>query len=103
MTDRPPLYFQHAGHSRTIVGIEHTASKKVNFILFDPSRKPSSAMKDYASGKPFKKDLSNELLKPYRVSIEELAKKKNEYQILRYMHSFLELTRQSSRWNDGYC
>jgi len=60
-------------------------------------------MKEYASGKPAEKDVNNGLLKPYRVSIEELAKKKNEYQILRYTHSFLELTRQSSRWNDGYC
>jgi len=60
-------------------------------------------MKEYASGKPVKKDVSNELLKPYRVSIEELAKKKNEYQILRYPYFFLELTCQSSRWNDGYC
>jgi hypothetical protein len=87
VTNRPPLYFQHQGHSRTIVGIEHTKSKKANLILFDPNRKPSSVMKQYASGTTFKKDMSDEVLKPYRVSIEELVKKKNEYQILRYAPS----------------
>jgi zinc finger-containing ubiquitin peptidase 1 len=81
--DRPPLYFQHSGHSRTIVGIEHLKSGKINFILFDPSKSPSSKIKDLAKGVVGKKNLSADILKPYRVSLEELAKKK-EYQILRY-------------------
>lgn len=32
----PPLYFQHQGHSRTIVGYEQT-STKFSLLLFDPS------------------------------------------------------------------
>lgn len=82
ISDRPPLYFQHSGHSRTIVGIEHLKSGKINFLLFDPSKSPSSKIKDMARGVVAKKNLSPEILKPYRVSLEDLAKKK-EYQILR--------------------
>lgn len=44
-------------------------------------------MKQYASGTTFKKEMSDEVLKPYRVSIEDLVKKKTEYQILRYAPS----------------
>ena len=84
ISDRPPLYFQHSGHSRTIIGIERLKSTKVNLLLFDPPRKPSSVVKDYAAGKVNKKkDLSDATLKPFRVSIDEIAKRK-EYQILRY-------------------
>ena len=36
--DKMPLYLQHQGHSRTIVGVEVTKSKNLNLILFDPGR-----------------------------------------------------------------
>jgi hypothetical protein len=84
ISDRPPLYFQHSGHSRSIVGIEHLQSKRINLLLFNPSYKPSSAVKEYAEGKIKKKDLSESVLKTFRVSLDEIAKKK-EYQILRYL------------------
>lgn len=32
----PPIYFQHAGHSMTIVGIEKTTDGKANLLVFDP-------------------------------------------------------------------
>ncbi|KAL0467363.1 peptidase family C78 domain-containing protein [Neurospora intermedia] len=35
-TDRPPIYFQHAGHSMTIIGLEHDKSGARNLIVFDP-------------------------------------------------------------------
>jgi hypothetical protein len=82
ISDRPPLYLQHAGHSRTIVGIEHLKSGKTNLILFDPGKSPSAKMKDLANGGVSKKNSSADLLRPFRVSIEELAKKR-EYQIVR--------------------
>ena len=78
---RPPLYFQHSGHSRTIVGVEHLKSGKINLLLFDPSKSPSSKVKEYAQGKIGKKNLSGEVLKPFRVAADDIAKKK-EYQIL---------------------
>jgi len=90
VTDLAPLYFQHSGHSRTIVGIEHLKSGKINLLIFDPSHKPSQAIKQYAQGNlKEKKDqnLWESILKPYRVSVEDIAKKK-EYQILRFSVSY---------------
>ena len=36
--DKMPLYLQHQGHSRTIVGVEVTKSQDLNLLLFDPGR-----------------------------------------------------------------
>lgn len=36
-TFKPPLYLQHQGHSRTIVGIEKLKDKSVRLLIFDPS------------------------------------------------------------------
>lgn len=41
-TFKPPLYLQHQGHSRTIVGCERTQTGKVNLIMFDPCLKPEA-------------------------------------------------------------
>ncbi|KAJ3304912.1 hypothetical protein HDU76_005101, partial [Blyttiomyces sp. JEL0837] len=37
VTSKPPLYFQHSGHSRTIVGLEVTNDQR-NLIVFDPGK-----------------------------------------------------------------
>ncbi|GJJ75532.1 zinc finger-containing ubiquitin peptidase 1 [Entomortierella parvispora] len=37
-TKKPPLYMQHQGHSRTIVGIEVLDSGELNLLVFDPGR-----------------------------------------------------------------
>ncbi|KAK3577412.1 hypothetical protein CHS0354_032260 [Potamilus streckersoni] len=34
---KPPLYLQHLGHSRTIVGVEEWKDKSLRLLLFDPS------------------------------------------------------------------
>lgn len=39
ITNKPPLYLQHQGHSRTVVGIELLKSGKRNLIMFDPGRR----------------------------------------------------------------
>lgn len=36
MTGRPPIYFQHQGHSMTIVGLEKTGRGERNLLVFDP-------------------------------------------------------------------
>lgn len=42
-SEKPPLYFQHDGHSRTIVGIQVTSQQKggqqYNLLIFDPGHK----------------------------------------------------------------
>ncbi|KAI9030115.1 peptidase family C78-domain-containing protein [Phycomyces nitens] len=39
LTDQPPLYLQHSGHSRTIIGIEILKDGQRNLIMFDPGRR----------------------------------------------------------------
>ncbi|KAI0129269.1 DUF1671-domain-containing protein [Hypoxylon sp. NC0597] len=36
-TARAPIYFQHRGHSMTIIGIERTVNGNRNLLVFDPS------------------------------------------------------------------
>ncbi|CAG9467235.1 unnamed protein product [Pedinophyceae sp. YPF-701] len=45
VVDRPPLYFQHQGHSRTIVGVERPGGKTaddINLLVLDPQCHPST-------------------------------------------------------------
>ncbi|KAG0320607.1 hypothetical protein BGZ99_004405 [Dissophora globulifera] len=37
-TAKPPLYMQHQGHSRTIIGVELLQSGELNLLVFDPGR-----------------------------------------------------------------
>ncbi|KAF9580854.1 hypothetical protein BGW38_002336 [Lunasporangiospora selenospora] len=37
-TRRPPIYMQHQGHSRTIVGYELLENGEANLLVFDPGR-----------------------------------------------------------------
>ncbi|KAL1926628.1 hypothetical protein VTP01DRAFT_5523 [Rhizomucor pusillus] len=39
ITNRPPLYLQHSGHSRTVIGIELLKDGRRNLIMFDPGRR----------------------------------------------------------------
>jgi Peptidase family C78 len=79
ISDRAPLYFQHSGHSRTIVGVERLKSGTVNFLIFDPSKKPSSRAKNFGRASA---TASTDVLKPYRLSARELSKK-TKYSVLR--------------------
>jgi hypothetical protein len=52
----PPIYFQHEGHSRTIVGYEKLFTGKINLIIFDPLTNGKALLKtleDYANGNVF--------------------------------------------------
>ncbi|KAF3908730.1 hypothetical protein AA313_de0201810 [Arthrobotrys entomopaga] len=44
-TDKPPIYFQHHGHSMTIVGIEQYKDGNLCFICFDPMFSPTQNIK----------------------------------------------------------
>ncbi|KAI8372737.1 peptidase family C78-domain-containing protein [Radiomyces spectabilis] len=53
VTDRPPLYLQHSGHSRTVIGIEILEDGNRNLIMFDPGRRMlRSYHSDYPRGAP---------------------------------------------------
>ncbi|KAM7382363.1 hypothetical protein PAMP_002094 [Pampus punctatissimus] len=44
-TSLPPLYLQHQGHSRTIVGLEQKTNGNLCLLLLDPAASPSDTMK----------------------------------------------------------
>ncbi|WAR52558.1 hypothetical protein PtB15_1B1000 [Puccinia triticina] len=44
-TTRFPLYFQHDGHSRTIIGIETDAKLQPQLLILDPAKKVAPALK----------------------------------------------------------
>ncbi|KAG2178777.1 hypothetical protein INT43_001623 [Umbelopsis isabellina] len=39
ITSRPPIYIQHSGHSRTVIGIEVLNDGNRNLIMFDPGHR----------------------------------------------------------------
>ncbi|KAI8980382.1 peptidase family C78-domain-containing protein [Pilobolus umbonatus] len=100
ITNRPPLYLQHQGHSRTVVGIEILKSGKRNLILFDPSRRMLRSYKSrpnyneeedeedeldiegFRVLSPLKnKSLPANALRSFRVDDKTIAKHK-QYQVL---------------------
>ncbi|KAH7107726.1 peptidase family C78-domain-containing protein [Auriculariales sp. MPI-PUGE-AT-0066] len=46
VTGKMPLVLQHAGHSRTIIGIEINRLGEMNLLLFDPSKKPARQIRE---------------------------------------------------------
>ncbi|KAK2156128.1 hypothetical protein LSH36_221g04031 [Paralvinella palmiformis] len=70
---KPPLYLQHQGHSRTIIGLEQTKDGSLRLLLFDPScRKPQMTQ--------FLQDISPNLMRTLRRPLHTLKAK--QYQIV---------------------
>lgn len=80
VTDLPPVYFQRAGHSMTIVGLERKSDGHRNLIIFDPSFGTTRSMGHVLDGKRTNAEPRN-LVKPYRRSDESLSRW-NEFEIL---------------------
>ena len=82
-TNLPPLYFQHQGHSMTIVGLEVDTRGIMTLIVFDPMFNPSKPIKRLAEGGSFKsiKD-PQPLMRAYRRD-KAYLKKYKEFEILR--------------------
>ncbi|KAG0242445.1 hypothetical protein BGW41_004174 [Actinomortierella wolfii] len=84
-TRKPPLYMQHQGHSRTIVGIEIVKPGVYRLLIFDPMRKiPQQFMQippapTAATTTTVKLDLS--LLRMFRLWLAA-GYTKNQYQLL---------------------
>jgi zinc finger-containing ubiquitin peptidase 1 len=66
MTDKPPIYFQHQGHSMTIIGLEVRNSGAVNLVVFDPMFNPSPAIKRLVGSNSFRTQNPERLLKAHR-------------------------------------
>ena len=73
LTQMPPIYFQRAGHSTTIVGLERKLDGARNLLVFDPSFGTSAVVNGLLNGK--KTNTKPEtLLKSYRSSDDSLAR-----------------------------
>ncbi|KAJ5541980.1 hypothetical protein N7461_007983 [Penicillium sp. DV-2018c] len=74
-TDLSPIYFQHQGHSMTIVGFEIREDGSANLLVFDPMFKTSPAM-ERLLGAFVKPSDPTRLLKAYRRGTPYLQKYK---------------------------
>ncbi|KXH59314.1 peptidase family C78 [Colletotrichum nymphaeae SA-01] len=80
-TSLPPIYFQHAGHSLTIVGFERQQHGTANLLVFDPVFRDPPALARLI-GQTFKHKSADESLKPYRRGAKYLRRYR-EFEILR--------------------
>ncbi|KAK2508007.1 hypothetical protein MC885_009942 [Smutsia gigantea] len=73
-TSKPPIYLQHQGHSRTVVGIEERKNRTLCLLIFDPGC-PSREMQ-----KLLKQDMEASTIKQLRKFVGNLKHK--QYQIV---------------------
>lgn len=83
-TNLPPIYFQHAGHSMTIVGIEKQSGGKANLLVFDPMFRDAKLITQRA-GKKFQYRYADAALNAYRRGHKYLRRYR-EFEILRLDH-----------------
>lgn len=76
MTEKPPIYFQHPGHSMTIVGVECRSDGLVNLVVFDPMFNPSLDLKKLAlnRSRTFRCSAPERLMKAHRRTDKYLSK-----------------------------
>ncbi|KAK5061466.1 hypothetical protein LTR84_008009 [Exophiala bonariae] len=76
ITEKPPIYFQHPGHSMTIVGVECRSDGLVNLVVFDPMFNPSVDLKRLAlsTSRNFKCNAPEKLMKAHRRGGKYLSK-----------------------------
>ncbi len=78
-----PLYFQHQGHSRTIIGVEEEADGQTCLLIFDPAKRIEWEMilcklGNESLDSEVKKDLILEM--SIRIRAEDLTS--SQYQLL---------------------
>lgn len=77
----PPLYFQHPGHSLTIIGFERKKSGARNLLVFDPSFKAPQGVRDNIGATSIQVRNPAKLLGAYRKGAGYLRKYK-QFEIL---------------------
>ncbi|KIV85550.1 hypothetical protein PV11_01232 [Exophiala sideris] len=84
ITEKPPIYFQHQGHSMTIVGVESRVDGGVNLVVFDPMFNPSPALKKLAMAPNTspKGSAPEKLLKAHRRG-EKYLEKYRDFELLK--------------------
>jgi len=88
ITEKPPIYFQHQGHSMTIVGVESRSDGSVNLVVFDPMFNPSLDLKNLALNKTrgFRCNAPERLLRAHRRG-EKYLSKYRDFELLRLASS----------------
>ena len=86
VTNKPPIYFQHQGHSMTIVGLEIKKSGAVNLVVFDPMFNPSPAIKRLVGSNSFRASNPERLLKAHRRGESYLGRYR-DFEILKLVAS----------------
>ena len=79
-TNLPPIYFQHAGHSMTIIGTERLLSGENQLLVFDPSFKDSSEVRELV-GHEIEVRSPDRILRQYRRG--SYLTKFKEFEVLR--------------------
>lgn len=84
ITNKPPIYFQHHGHSMTIVGVEQRMEGVVNLVVFDPMFNASPALKKLALANitSFRAPDPGKLLKAHRRG-EKYLEKYKDFELLK--------------------
>lgn len=77
----PPVYFQHMGHSMTIVGLEKQTDGKKNLLVFDPTFRDASVITQRV-GTEFTYRHADHALNAYRRGHKYL-KRYREFEVLR--------------------
>ncbi|KAF5639202.1 zinc finger with UFM1-specific peptidase domain protein [Fusarium tjaetaba] len=81
-TDLPPIYLQHPGHSLTIVGFEKQMDGQANLLVFDPSFRDSTKVRNLIGRTVRQKPSSvDSFLQPYRRG-SHYFRKYNQYEVL---------------------
>ncbi|KAH7362946.1 peptidase family C78-domain-containing protein [Plectosphaerella cucumerina] len=83
-TSLPPVYFQHKGHSMTIIGLEKKTDGSIHLLVFDPSRDDPPAVRQLV-GQTIDHKNPDEALSPYRRGHKYLGRYK-EFETLRLSH-----------------
>lgn len=82
-TDLPPIYFQHAGHSMTIIGLERDKSGARNLIVFDPMFHDASTITKHIGKEVHPHPLAASMaLTPYRRGSKYLGKYR-QFEVIR--------------------
>jgi len=80
LTNMPPIYLQHAGHSMTIIGFERLRNGVKNLIVFDPMFRDTTKILKYV-GRQFESRFPDMSLRPYRRSHGYL-RRYHEYELI---------------------
>jgi hypothetical protein len=82
LTSLPPLYFQHPGHSMTIVGFEKKRDGSKNLVVFDPMFHDASNIVRLVDAPSFKHKEPADLLRAYRRGVKYL-RRYHEFEVLK--------------------